>query len=279
MASSAAGGCLADAVPRGRRGRPAVRLGHGGPRGRTRSRWPRTGRRSRVPAPEAGRAEARARRPTTRRSSRRSWSPWAAEDRRIVGITAGMPTGTGLAKFQARLPGAVHRRRDRRAARGHAGHRPRARRACARSSRSTRRSSSGPSTRRSTTSARTTRPVVLAVDRAGLVGEDGTSHQGMFTIPAQRMLPNLVIASPQGRAGAPRRCCGRRSPRTTRSRCTTRAMPGSACPEREPEVAPGRPRRGAPRGPRPAVRRLRADHDAGARGRGRARGARLVGRA
>jgi 1-deoxy-D-xylulose-5-phosphate synthase len=40
-------------------------------------------------------------------------------------------------------------------------------------------------------------PVLLAVDRAGLVGEDGTSHQGMFTIPAQRMLPNLTIASPR----------------------------------------------------------------------------------
>ncbi len=40
-------------------------------------------------------------------------------------------------------------------------------------------------------------PVLLAVDRAGLVGEDGTSHQGMFTIPAQRQLPNLVIASPK----------------------------------------------------------------------------------
>jgi 1-deoxy-D-xylulose-5-phosphate synthase len=40
-------------------------------------------------------------------------------------------------------------------------------------------------------------PVVLAVDRAGLVGEDGTSHQGMFTIPAQRQLPHLVIASPR----------------------------------------------------------------------------------
>ena len=36
----------------------------------------------------------------------------------------------------------------------------------------------------------------------GLVGEDGTSHQGMFTLPAQRQLPHLVIASPQGRAGA-----------------------------------------------------------------------------
>ena len=40
-------------------------------------------------------------------------------------------------------------------------------------------------------------PVVLAVDRAGLVGEDGTSHQGMFTLPAQRQIPHLVIASPK----------------------------------------------------------------------------------
>jgi 1-deoxy-D-xylulose-5-phosphate synthase len=39
--------------------------------------------------------------------------------------------------------------------------------------------------------------VIIAVDRAGLVGEDGTSHQGMFTLPAQRQLPNLVIASPR----------------------------------------------------------------------------------
>ena len=40
-------------------------------------------------------------------------------------------------------------------------------------------------------------PVVIAVDRAGLVGEDGTSHQGMFTIPSQRQLPNMIIASPK----------------------------------------------------------------------------------
>ena len=40
-------------------------------------------------------------------------------------------------------------------------------------------------------------PVVIGVDRAGLVGEDGTSHQGMFTLPAQRQLPNLVVASPK----------------------------------------------------------------------------------
>ena len=40
-------------------------------------------------------------------------------------------------------------------------------------------------------------PVLLAIDRAGLVGEDGTSHQGMFTLSAQRSLPNLVIGSPK----------------------------------------------------------------------------------
>jgi 1-deoxy-D-xylulose-5-phosphate synthase len=40
-------------------------------------------------------------------------------------------------------------------------------------------------------------PMLLAIDRAGLVGEDGTSHQGMFTLSAQRSLPNLVIGSPK----------------------------------------------------------------------------------
>jgi 1-deoxy-D-xylulose-5-phosphate synthase len=39
--------------------------------------------------------------------------------------------------------------------------------------------------------------VVIGVDRAGLVGEDGTSHQGMFTVAAQRQLPNLIVASPR----------------------------------------------------------------------------------
>ena len=39
--------------------------------------------------------------------------------------------------------------------------------------------------------------MLLAIDRAGLVGEDGTSHQGMFTLSAQRALPNLVIGSPK----------------------------------------------------------------------------------
>jgi 1-deoxy-D-xylulose-5-phosphate synthase len=40
-------------------------------------------------------------------------------------------------------------------------------------------------------------PVMLGLDRSGLVGEDGTSHQGMFMLPAMRALPNLVIGSPK----------------------------------------------------------------------------------
>ena len=91
-------------------------------------------------------------------------------------------------------------------------------------------------------------PVLLAVDRAGLVGEDGTSHQGMFTIPAQRMLPNLVDRQPARRAGA--------------------AL-----------AAPDRARPGPPvRAPLPARRRVRRA-GAGARGRCPSGAARCCARA
>jgi 1-deoxy-D-xylulose-5-phosphate synthase len=119
-----------------------------------------------------------------------------AEDRRIVGITAGMPTGTGLAKFQAAYP---DRFIDVGIAEQHAvtlatglalgGMRP----VVALYSTFLQRAFD----QTVHDVCQNDAPVVLAVDRAGLVGEDGTSHQGMFTIPAQRMLPNLVIASPK----------------------------------------------------------------------------------
>jgi len=120
----------------------------------------------------------------------------AGEDERVVAITAGMPTGTGLNQFAARFPDRMF---DVGIAEQHAvtlatglamgGLRPfvaiystflqRAfdqvvHDAC-----------------------QNDQPVVIGVDRAGLVGEDGTSHQGMFTLPAQRQIPNLVIASPK----------------------------------------------------------------------------------
>ena len=120
----------------------------------------------------------------------------AAEDDRICAITAGMPTGTGLSRFAARFP---ERFFDVGIAEQHAvtmaaglalgGKRPVV-------------------ALYSTFSQRAydqlvhdicqnDLPVLLAIDRAGLVGEDGTSHQGMFTLSAQRSLPNLVIGSPK----------------------------------------------------------------------------------
>ncbi len=39
-------------------------------------------------------------------------------------------------------------------------------------------------------------PVVLCLDRAGLVGEDGSTHHGVFDIAALRPIPHLTIASP-----------------------------------------------------------------------------------
>ena len=39
-------------------------------------------------------------------------------------------------------------------------------------------------------------PVVLCLDRAGLVGEDGPTHHGAFDLAYLRPIPNLTIASP-----------------------------------------------------------------------------------
>ena len=39
-------------------------------------------------------------------------------------------------------------------------------------------------------------PVVLCLDRAGLVGEDGPTHHGAFDMAYLRPIPNLTIASP-----------------------------------------------------------------------------------
>ena len=40
-------------------------------------------------------------------------------------------------------------------------------------------------------------PVMLAVDRAGLVGADGATHQGAFDLSFLRCIPNLVIMAPK----------------------------------------------------------------------------------
>jgi 1-deoxy-D-xylulose-5-phosphate synthase len=40
-------------------------------------------------------------------------------------------------------------------------------------------------------------PVVFAIDRAGLVGEDGPTHHGVFDLSLLRHVPGLVIAAPK----------------------------------------------------------------------------------
>ncbi|TMC63879.1 MAG: 1-deoxy-D-xylulose-5-phosphate synthase [Chloroflexi bacterium] len=120
----------------------------------------------------------------------------ARDDRRIVAITAGMPTGTGLSRFEAVFP---ERFVDVGIAEQHAvtlatglamgGMRP----VVALYSTFLQRAFD----QTVHDVCQNDQPVLIAVDRAGLVGEDGTSHQGMFTLSAQRQLPNLVIASPK----------------------------------------------------------------------------------
>jgi 1-deoxy-D-xylulose-5-phosphate synthase len=120
----------------------------------------------------------------------------AKDDPRIVAITAGMPTGTGLSRFQAAFPDRFH---DVGIAEQHAvtmasglaigGMRP----VVALYSTVLQRAFD----QTVHDVCQNDLPVLLAVDRAGLVGEDGTSHQGMFAIPAQRQLPYLVVASPK----------------------------------------------------------------------------------
>jgi 1-deoxy-D-xylulose-5-phosphate synthase len=120
----------------------------------------------------------------------------AKDDPRIVAITAGMPTGTGLSKFQAVYPERFH---DVGIAEQHAvtlasglaigGMRP----VVALYSTFLQRAFD----QTVHDVCQNDLPVLLAVDRAGLVGEDGTSHQGMFAIPAQRQLPYLIVASPK----------------------------------------------------------------------------------
>lgn len=40
-------------------------------------------------------------------------------------------------------------------------------------------------------------PVIIAMDRAGIVGADGATHQGLFDISYLRSIPNIVIMAPK----------------------------------------------------------------------------------
>lgn len=120
----------------------------------------------------------------------------AEADARITAITAGMPTGTGLQRFADRFGARFH---DVGIAEQHAlalgaglalgGMRP----VVALYSTFGQRAFD----QLVHDVCQNDLPVLLALDRSGLVGEDGTSHQGMFMLPGMRSLPNLAIGSPK----------------------------------------------------------------------------------
>ncbi|MFT4649384.1 MAG: 1-deoxy-D-xylulose-5-phosphate synthase [Glaciecola sp.] len=120
----------------------------------------------------------------------------AANDMRVHAITAGMPSGTGLVKFSERYPGRFH---DTGITEQHAvamaagmakgGLRPvvaiystflqRGFDQCFQEV------------------ALQDLPVILALDRAGPVGQDGPTHHGAFDIAYLRTLPNFILGAPR----------------------------------------------------------------------------------
>ena len=45
-------------------------------------------------------------------------------------------------------------------------------------------------------------PVTICIDRAGLVGDDGKTHQGIYDIAYTRGIPNMTVAAGRGRERA-----------------------------------------------------------------------------
>lgn len=120
----------------------------------------------------------------------------AEQDQRIVAITAAMPDGTGLDKFAKKFPERCY---DVGMAEQHAvgfaaslafsGLRP----VCAIYSTFLQRAFDqiihDVCLQRA--------PVVFAIDRAGLVGQDGHTHHGIFDIAYLRLMPNMVLMMPK----------------------------------------------------------------------------------
>jgi len=123
----------------------------------------------------------------------------AAKDKKVVAITAAMPSGTGLDKFQERYPARFF---DVGIAEEHAvtfagglaagGLKPVV-------------AIYSTFLQRAYDSiihdiAMPAYPVVFAIDRSGIVGDDGETHQGVFDISFLSHVPNFVIMSPADEA-------------------------------------------------------------------------------
>ena len=120
----------------------------------------------------------------------------AREDNRVVALTAAMRDGTGLAPFAAEFPGRFF---DVGIAEGHmiafagglaaGGMRPVV------AIYSTFLQRAVDQVMHDVAIANL--PVVICVDRAGVVGADGVTHQGLYDIAMLRCLPNLTICQPK----------------------------------------------------------------------------------
>lgn len=118
-----------------------------------------------------------------------------ADNRRIVGITAAMPSGTSISEFQAAYP---ERAFDVGISEGHAvtfaaglakaGLKPFVAIYSSFLQRAYDHIIHDVSIARL--------PVVFCIDRAGLVGEDGVTHHGVFDLSFLNPIPGMVIASP-----------------------------------------------------------------------------------
>ena len=125
----------------------------------------------------------------------------AERDPRVVGITAAMLKGTGMQHMMARFP---ERTYDVGIAEQHAvvfacglaiaGYRP----VCAIYSTFLQRAFD-PIVH---DAAIQNLPVVFAIDRGGLVGDDGPTHHGVFDLAYLRAIPGLTIMAPDGRGRA-----------------------------------------------------------------------------
>ena len=120
----------------------------------------------------------------------------AEKDRRIHGITAAMPSGTGVGKLKDAFPDRFH---DVGIAEGHA---------------VTFAAGLASAGQRPVVAIYSTflqraldmvihdvalqnLPVVFAVDRGGVVGEDGPTHHGVFDFTYLRMVPDMVVMAPR----------------------------------------------------------------------------------
>jgi 1-deoxy-D-xylulose-5-phosphate synthase len=152
-----------------------------------------------VYSPDEGRLEKKSGRPTFAQAFADALIAVAARDERVIGITAAMPDGTGLAKFAKAFPARYF---DVGIAEAHA--------VCFAAGAST--SNIKPVCAIYSTFlqraydqivhdvAVQNLPVVFALDRAGFVGDDGPTHMGLYDIAYLRTLPNFTLMAPRSEA-------------------------------------------------------------------------------